>query len=175
MTKNDPVNHPAHYTQYEHEVIELTEKLDFCTGNAVKYILRAPFKGNEKQDLEKALWYLKHSLEMDEPVATGWLFMEELVQSYKNDIVSTLLLSDGGVRLAMIKIGDRLKEIENAETMDTINRLQKEVEQLRKDNEDLRRQSRPGYIDPSPIWSWSDSTFKDVDRMFNYIKRGVYA
>ena len=31
---------------------------DFCIGNAIKYILRAPYKGNEKQDLEKAKWYL---------------------------------------------------------------------------------------------------------------------
>ena len=164
MTKNDPVNHPAHYTQYEHEVIELTEKLDFCTGNAVKYILRAPFKGNEKQDLEKALWYLNRSLELDEPASMGWLFLEELVHSYKNDIVSTLLLSDGGVRLAIIKINDRLKEIENAQTMDTINRLQKEVDRLKKDNEDLRRQSRSYNFDP--IWKQADELFRDAGGMF---------
>ena len=57
----DVVNHPAHYTQYEHEVIELTENLDFCVGNACKYILRAPFKGNERQDIEKALWYMERA------------------------------------------------------------------------------------------------------------------
>lgn len=52
------VDHPTHYTQGKHEVIELTERLDFCLGNAVKYILRAPFKGREVQDLKKARWYL---------------------------------------------------------------------------------------------------------------------
>lgn len=57
----DLVNSPPHYTQYEHEVIELTENLNFCVGNACKYILRAPYKGNEKQDLEKALWYMERS------------------------------------------------------------------------------------------------------------------
>lgn len=31
----------------------------FCMGNALKYILRAPHKGSEQQDLEKALWYLE--------------------------------------------------------------------------------------------------------------------
>lgn len=31
----------------------------FCLGNALKYILRAPHKGSERQDLEKALWYLE--------------------------------------------------------------------------------------------------------------------
>lgn len=44
---DDPVNHPSHYTQYEHEVIELTEQPDFCVGNACKYILRSPYKSNE--------------------------------------------------------------------------------------------------------------------------------
>lgn len=57
----DAVHHPAHYTRYQYEVIELTENLDFCVGNACKYILRAPFKGNEKQDLEKALWYMERA------------------------------------------------------------------------------------------------------------------
>lgn len=66
MTKNDPVNHPSHYADhYEHEVIELTEKLDFCLGNAVKYILRAPYKGHEAEDLKKAKWYLKRIVETD--------------------------------------------------------------------------------------------------------------
>lgn len=54
----DAVNHPPHYNQYKREVIELTEKLDFCLGNACKYILRAPYKGATEQDYEKASWYL---------------------------------------------------------------------------------------------------------------------
>ena len=56
--KYDNVEHPLHYNQYPHEVIELTENLGFCLGNAVKYILRAPFKGKEVEDLQKAKWYL---------------------------------------------------------------------------------------------------------------------
>lgn len=56
----DMVNHPQHYAEhYEHEVIELTELLSFCLGNAVKYLLRAPYKGGEKEDLQKAEWYLR--------------------------------------------------------------------------------------------------------------------
>ena len=54
------IDHPAHYTQGKHEVIELTELLDFCTGNAVKYILRAPYKGQYVRDLKKARWYIEH-------------------------------------------------------------------------------------------------------------------
>ena len=33
---SDPVNHPSHYTCYEHEVIELSLQLSFCMGNVVK-------------------------------------------------------------------------------------------------------------------------------------------
>ncbi len=62
--KEDPVNHPHHYTQYKgFEVIDITKQLDFLYGNAVKYILRAPHKRNEKEDIEKAIWYLNKKLE----------------------------------------------------------------------------------------------------------------
>ena len=57
--EDDMVNHPRHYTQYSHEVIELTERCDFCLGNALKYILRAPFKGRRAEDLDKSMWYLR--------------------------------------------------------------------------------------------------------------------
>lgn len=59
----DMVNHPPHYKQYGIEVIEITEKLNFCKGNAVKYILRAEFKGNEIEDLEKAEWYIRREID----------------------------------------------------------------------------------------------------------------
>lgn len=57
--KADPVNHPAHYNQYSHEVIELTERCDFCLGNAFKYILRSPFKEHRAEDLDKSMWYVR--------------------------------------------------------------------------------------------------------------------
>ena len=61
----DVVNNPSHYTQYPHEVIEFTEHMDFCKGNAVKYIARAGFKGGpekEIEDLEKAKWYIDRKI-----------------------------------------------------------------------------------------------------------------
>lgn len=64
LSDDDPVNHPAHYTQYAgFEVIDITEKLNFCMGNAVKYILRADHKDNPIQDLEKARWYLSREID----------------------------------------------------------------------------------------------------------------
>lgn len=60
----DSVNHPAHYTAYKGlEVIDLTRQMPFLEGNIVKYVTRAKLKGNEVQDLEKALKYVEWALE----------------------------------------------------------------------------------------------------------------
>ena len=67
MTQYDDVEHPKHYTQYPVEVIEITRHLRFNLGNAVKYILRAPFKGSEIKDLRKAKWYLEDLITNFEP------------------------------------------------------------------------------------------------------------
>lgn len=60
----DLVNSPPHYQGNKFEVIDIIDDfgLSFNTGNAIKYILRADKKGNQKQDLQKALWYLEHEL-----------------------------------------------------------------------------------------------------------------
>ena len=61
----DPVNHPAHYKVGGIETIDFIEakRLNYNMGNAVKYITRADHKGNRKQDLEKAIWYLRRELD----------------------------------------------------------------------------------------------------------------
>ena len=51
------VDHPSHYNHYPVEVIEIARHFNFAAGNCIKYIARAPFKGNLEEDLEKALWY----------------------------------------------------------------------------------------------------------------------
>lgn len=64
MQFNDPVNHPNHYTSHPSgvEVIQITEHMNFCLGNAIKYILRAEHKGNQIQDLKKAVWYINREI-----------------------------------------------------------------------------------------------------------------
>lgn len=59
----DLVNHPPHYTQHPSgvECIQITEHMNFCLGNAVKYIWRAASK-NGIEDLEKAKWYLEREI-----------------------------------------------------------------------------------------------------------------
>ena len=46
------------------EVIKIINHYDlnFELGNVLKYVLRADKKGNRKQDLQKALWYLQHEI-----------------------------------------------------------------------------------------------------------------
>jgi len=60
----DPVDHPAHYTMHPSgvECIQITEHMNFCRGNAVKYIWRAGIKGSAKEDLRKAVWYLQRDI-----------------------------------------------------------------------------------------------------------------
>ena len=63
-TLADPVDHPVHYTSHASgiEVIQITEHMGFCLGNAVKYILRCDLKGNAIEDLKKARWYLDREI-----------------------------------------------------------------------------------------------------------------
>lgn len=65
------VNSPNHYKQGKQEVIEIIEEsatnypvsVSYHIGNVIKYIMRAPFKGRMKEDLEKANWYLERAIE----------------------------------------------------------------------------------------------------------------
>jgi hypothetical protein len=62
--KADPVNHPAHYKYGGIETIDFIEakELGYNLGNVVKYVTRSDHKGNRKQDLEKAAWYLAREI-----------------------------------------------------------------------------------------------------------------
>lgn len=62
---NDLVNHPPHYTSHPSgvECIQITEHLNFCVGNAIKYLWRAGSKGSRVEDLRKARWYIDRELQ----------------------------------------------------------------------------------------------------------------
>lgn len=59
------IDHPKHYNMGRYEVIDVIEdwNLNFHLGNVVKYIARAPHKGNTLADLEKAAWYLEREMQ----------------------------------------------------------------------------------------------------------------
>jgi hypothetical protein len=60
----DNVNHPPHYKAGGIETIDFIEakQLSYHLGNVVKYIARADYKGNRKEDLLKAQWYLNREI-----------------------------------------------------------------------------------------------------------------
>ena len=72
------VDHPDHYGgDSTYETINVIEawNLDFCLGNAVKYISRAGKKDKSKtiEDLQKAIWYLNRKIEQLENSSNGEL------------------------------------------------------------------------------------------------------
>ena len=62
--REDPVNSPAHYTAHASgvECITITEHMNFCVGNAIKYLWRAGLKGDAIEDLEKSRWYIDREI-----------------------------------------------------------------------------------------------------------------
>jgi hypothetical protein len=65
MPAHDAVYHPAHYTSHPSgiETIEITEHMNFCLGNVIKYVMRAEHKGRTLEDLKKARWYLDREIQ----------------------------------------------------------------------------------------------------------------
>lgn len=62
--KDDPVNHPSHYTQGKVECIDAMEQVfgveavkNYCLLAAFKYAWRRKDKDNEEQDTQKMFWY----------------------------------------------------------------------------------------------------------------------
>ena len=70
---NDLVNHPPHYTAHPSgvECIQVTEHMNFCLGNAVKYIWRADLKHDAIEDLKKAVWYVNREIERREALSAS--------------------------------------------------------------------------------------------------------
>ena len=65
IKNNDTVNHPSHYTGHPSgiECIQVTEHMNFCLGNAVKYVWRCDDKGEAIENLRKACWYIEREIE----------------------------------------------------------------------------------------------------------------
>ena len=62
------IDHPSYYgSDTTYETIKVIEawQLDFCLGNAVKYISRAGKKDPNKEieDLQKAVWYIQRRID----------------------------------------------------------------------------------------------------------------
>ena len=93
----DPVNHPSHYTAYPVEVIRLTAWMNFCRGNAVKYIARAGLKDPDKEieDLKKAAWYINYEIDrLEELKAQEQPVVEVEVPENRLSFLDTTALAD---------------------------------------------------------------------------------
>lgn len=66
---NNSVDHPKHYVGVPNvECIDVVENFNFNKGNAIKYIWRAGHKGEELEDLQKAVWYIQREIKRLENV-----------------------------------------------------------------------------------------------------------
>jgi len=64
LHNGDPVQSPSHYDlPGGMQVIDMIRGESFLRGNIIKYVMRAPHKGNELQDMKKAAEYLKWEIE----------------------------------------------------------------------------------------------------------------
>lgn len=59
------IDKPIHYSGNGMQAIDVIDafNLNFNLGNSIKYILRAGKKGDAKEDLQKAIWYLNREIE----------------------------------------------------------------------------------------------------------------
>lgn len=72
-SEQEMVNHPDHYNQGGIECFDVIKAFygddafeGFCAGNVLKYTMRYKYKGNPKQDLEKARFYLNEIIKLYE-------------------------------------------------------------------------------------------------------------
>jgi len=67
-TIEDIVAHPNHYTSHPSgiECLQITEHMNFCLGNALKYIWRCDMKMKPIEDLKKAIFYIEREIERRE-------------------------------------------------------------------------------------------------------------
>ena len=94
---DDMINHPPHYKLGDREVIEITEHLDFLSGNVVKYICRAGRKKGVDllDDLSKALWYLERKIRLHDGNDANIRTSDCVQYSFIRD--AKIVLKDAGV------------------------------------------------------------------------------
>lgn len=120
----DNVNSPRHYVnaKVSIEPIYLCEHFDFCHGNALKYVVRAKLKGNEVEDLKKAVFYLDRSEDVF-PIITDQqrLLLDIFIREGKNELLKQANENNKTVavfrffKLLKQAAINRIAEIENKE------------------------------------------------------------
>ena len=75
----EAVDHPDHYNEHPSgiECVDVVEWMSFNLGNAMKYLWRASLKGQETQDLKKAIWYIQRELQRFDALTVAVEELEE--------------------------------------------------------------------------------------------------
>ena len=119
MSTPDPVNHPQHYLTHKSgvECIQVTEHMNFCLGNSLKYIWRADHKGDAINDLSKAVWYLEREIARRKALADieNARLIGVIADSLQKDLVTksaSLPTEKIGDVLAFAQVGDANRQYE---------------------------------------------------------------
>lgn len=68
----DVINHPKHYNAGKYETIDIIEDIisnyeisqdAFLVGQIIRYLSRAPLKGDYAKNLQKAQWYMNRLID----------------------------------------------------------------------------------------------------------------
>lgn len=113
----DVVNCPKHYTSFTlaAEPILICEHLNFCLGNAVKYILRAGLKGSPEKELEdykKAEYYIvrESTYVVSHEAKFAFNILKDAFPEDKRTIIEQLLSNQ--VIEAVCKVRTKIEELE---------------------------------------------------------------
>jgi hypothetical protein len=75
QSDSDPVSSPSHYAYGSIECIDAIEAMgigiEFCQGNAVKYLWRLGHKNKPLEDARKAQWYINRLVRILEQKANA--------------------------------------------------------------------------------------------------------
>jgi hypothetical protein len=121
MHMHDPVDHPPHYTGHASgvEAIEICETLDFCLGNAVKYLFRAGRKNPILQDLQKSAWYLRRARKrQQEPLRLPFIEQMMSVRRAEKDgsvldgVLEALFRQPGSIDVALARVEREIERVQ---------------------------------------------------------------
>ena len=90
----DMVNHPPHYAAhpvFKRECHYYTKYMTFDQGNAFKYLWRCAAKGDMRENLDKAVWYLNAMLTGPVVGRYGNVLREELTNQLIMDMASAVV------------------------------------------------------------------------------------
>lgn len=148
VTKNgNEVDHPVHYNEHPSgvECIDIVEHMNFCLGNAVKYIWRASLKGKQLEDLKKAQFYINREIERLENEVLKEIAEDATKEMRARDEVDSIIEKLDDREKVIRDIGEALSKDSIREELKDLKPIDKIV--IRKPKKDIPK----GGIDPDKL------------------------